>query len=112
MGTEKQCNGIIFSALCMFIIGWLEDLIGLFHQKFFTLASGLIFTSVLKITTELSCKHSQWPSVICGSYDTPLSVNLQLYVLFLIVNMMYPAKNLIPWLALAGMLTSIFNHLY
>ena len=92
-------------ALCIFIIGWLKDLLSLLHQKLFTLASALIFTSVLKIVNETSLKRSQWPSVICGSYDTPLSASLLLYLVILLVKMMYPAVNLIPCLILAGMLT-------
>ena len=88
-----------------FIIDWFEDLLGLLYQKIFTLTWALIFTSVLKISTDFSLKRSQWHSVIRGSYDSPLSISLLLYVMFLIVKMMYPAMNLIPWLALAGMLT-------
>ena len=89
----------------MLIIGWLEDLLCLLHQKLFTLASALIFTLVLKIVTEIALKRCRWPSVICGSYDTPLSASLLLYLVILLVKMMYPAMNLIPWLIPAGMLT-------
>ena len=91
-------------ALCIFIIDWLADLLCLLHQRVLTLTSALIFTSILKILSDHRLKHFQWHPVICGSYNTPLSVSLLLYVLFLIVKMMYPAKNLIPWLASAGTL--------
>ena len=96
-----QCNVYLLS----YYIGWFEDLLCWLYQNVFTLTSALIFTSVLKSFTQRSLKCYQWHSVICRSYDTPLSANLLLYVMFLIVKMTYPAKNLIPWLATAGMLT-------
>ena len=91
--------------LLSYYIGWLEDLLCLLYQNVFTLTLALIFNAVLKTFTQLSLKRYQWHLVICGSYNSPLSASLLLYVAFLIMKMMYPAMNLIPWLIPAGMLT-------
>ena len=84
------------------ILDLFEDFLGLLHRNVFTLNSALIFTVVLKTFINFSFKRSQCHSVICGTYSSSLGATFLFYMVFLIVKMIYPAMNLIPWLVPAG----------